>query len=167
MNGIWALLFLGRWSMVPAWGKLFKRTFTRSHDFVSVDARRYSADPRTYEMLASPSITSPPAAKTPGLDIKSLDANMETSSSFSPDFSQRGNQDYTSKLSPPSEQDYFGSGYKPQNPEARYLTPSLSFSTPRAPSAGRGVGKASGQAYPTWDPRSTHARGRDSAPNKI
>lgn len=167
MNGVWALLFLGRWSMVPAWVKLFKRTVTRSHDFVSVDARRYSADPRTYEMLASPSIVSPPAAKTPGLDIKSLDADMETSSPFSPDFSQRDKQDYTSKLSPPSEQVYFGSEYKIQNPEARHFTPNLSFSTPRAPSAGRGVGRAWGQAYPTWDPRSTHTRGQDFAPNKI
>ena len=152
--------------MVSAWGKLIKRTFTRSHDFVSVDARRYSADPRTYEMLASPPIALPPAAKAPGVEITGSDAETETGGTIPRSFSQTGKQDYISKLSPASEQDYFGSGNQPQSPEAKYLTPSLSFSRPKAPSASR-VGKVAGQAYPIWDPRSTHARGKDSALNRI
>lgn len=54
MSGFWTWLFLGRISMITGWVKLLTRPFRRSHDFVSVDARRFSTDPRHYEMILSP-----------------------------------------------------------------------------------------------------------------
>ncbi|KAI9759653.1 MAG: hypothetical protein M4579_002221 [Chaenotheca gracillima] len=56
MNGIWALIFLGRWSMVTGWYDLIKGRVRPHREFVSVDARRFSNGPsgRAYEMLKSP-----------------------------------------------------------------------------------------------------------------
>ncbi|KAL2209937.1 G-protein coupled receptor [Sarocladium strictum] len=54
LNGIWLLLFLGRWSMAKGWVELFRKPFVRSKaEFVSVDAR-YDAkqDKSAYEMLS-------------------------------------------------------------------------------------------------------------------
>ncbi|KAI9866508.1 MAG: hypothetical protein M1813_001059 [Trichoglossum hirsutum] len=65
MNGIWCLLFLGRWEMVTGWIDWFKEKLGRkSREFVSVDARRFSHGPRTYEMIWSSGIKSPEPAIT-------------------------------------------------------------------------------------------------------
>ena len=116
LNGIWAVLFLGRLSMIPAWFELLKRPFAKSHDFVSVDARRFSANPKTYEMIASPS------ARPLGTPREPESAIVSPGS------------DSVSTFSPSSKADYFGK-------EATYASPALSFSTPRPPSAGRGYGR--------------------------
>ncbi|KAI9884590.1 MAG: hypothetical protein M1823_003610 [Watsoniomyces obsoletus] len=59
MNGIWCLLFLGRKSMIRGWREWFAKRFRRrdqhQQEFVSIDARRFSNNSRTYEMLQSPS----------------------------------------------------------------------------------------------------------------
>ncbi|KAL8825024.1 MAG: hypothetical protein Q9191_004667 [Dirinaria sp. TL-2023a] len=126
LNGIWAVLFLGRLSMIPAWFELMKRPFGKSQEFVSVDARGFSANPKTYEM-----ITSPPT--------RPLDTPREPESAIvSP------GSDSISTFSPSSRVDYFGK-------EATYASPTLSFSTPRPPSAGRGYGRE-------WDPERTFAK---------
>jgi hypothetical protein len=38
--------------MVLGWVDLFKRKLLKKSEFVSADARRFSNDPRTYEMLS-------------------------------------------------------------------------------------------------------------------
>lgn len=126
LNGIWAILFLGRLSMIPAWIELLKRPFAKQSEFVSADARRFANETKNYEM-----ITSPPsrAAETP---------REPPSAVVSP------GSDSISTFSPSSKIDYFGK-------EAIYRSPSLSFSTPRPPSAGRNYGRE-------WDPSSTHAK---------
>ena len=107
-NGIWLCLLLGRWSMVTGWVALIHSKFHRSNDFVSVDARRLSADPRTYEMLAS----------TPQPAIKSPDSLMTTTASPVPAFAPMNKE--------ANEVDYFGR-------EARFAPSRGSFSSPKAP----------------------------------
>lgn len=134
LNGIWTVLFLGRLAMIPAWIELIKRPFAKSHDFVSVDARRFSTNAKHYEM-----ITSPPA--------RPLDTPREPESAVvSP-----GNDWIT--LSPSGKVDYFGK-------EAKYTSPTFSFSTPRPPSAGRGYGRE-------WDPERTYAKPQKDSSGKI
>ncbi len=123
MNGLWIFIFLGRWSMITGGIDLFRQRFSRSREFVSVDARRFSNDPRTYEMLrATPQATIP---KSPD----PLLASPADSSSVT--------------FSPITKTEYYGT-------EAKYASPTLSFSSPKPPSS---------SATREWDPRSTHARG--------
>ena len=134
LNGFWTWLFLGRTSIVHAWIHLIRRPFSRSHDFVSVDARRLSADPRTYEMILSPPQTAY-AAKSPGPLILNSTSDKDCFSPLTPSI----------KSNRTSKTDYFGK-------EAAYASPTLSFSSPRPPSAGIMQGRE-------WDPASTHAKG--------
>lgn len=110
LNGFWTLLLLGRISLFPAWGTFLRRKFAHKHDFVSVDARRFSADPRNYEMIQSP----------PQTAYKSSEPHL---------MSSPADRDSTATFSPSSKSDYFGK-------EATYASPVLSFSTPIPPSAG-------------------------------
>ncbi|SLM34364.1 GPCR, family 2-like [Lasallia pustulata] len=152
INGIWCFLFLGQWTMIPAWYSLLRRPFVGPPDFVSVDARRLSAkprsytglhlnrnqtfDPRTYEMLPSPpKPTFSPTVQEPN-----------TQFTF-------GREAGAPSSSPPTANiEYFGR-------EAEYSSPSYSFSNPRPPTTSGG-GQAQGQGQRiVWDPRTTHARG--------
>ena len=167
LNGIWTLLFLGRISMAAAWINLVRRPFSRSHDFVSIDARRFSADPRSYEKYEM--ITSPPTTLVTLKTPEPVVTSPPTDSALS-------------EFSPSAKTDYFGK-------EITYNSPTLSFSTPRPPSAGRLSGRTlsfssprppnlqrlsertmslssektytfSSQSPPSakgWDPSSTHA----------
>ncbi|KAI4233762.1 MAG: hypothetical protein L6R40_006994 [Gallowayella cf. fulva] len=121
LNGIWTLLFLGRASMIPAWFDLIRKRFARKHDFVSVDARRHSGNARPYEMITSP----PQSAYTP----KAPEAVV---------------------TSPPIDGETIVV-LSPQTREAKYVSPTMSFSTPRPPSSGRSHGRE-------WDPVNTYAR---------
>ncbi|KAI9720449.1 MAG: hypothetical protein M1812_002955 [Candelaria pacifica] len=138
MNGIWCLLLLGRWSMVTGWIEFIRNSFDHPREFVSVDARRMSTNPRTYEMLSSPPQTQAelktpePLVLSPG-SIDDVEANQQGVTTFSP-ITGKGKE-------PP---DYFGR-------EARYSSPPSSFSTPKVP--------ISVTAAREWDPRLTHARG--------
>ena len=122
--------------MITGWIELLRKPFTKSNDFVSVDARRFSAGhkARDYEMITSPPsrgsriVTETP--KEPQIAVLSPSSIYE---------------DSISSASPKSQADYFGK-------ELKYVSPTLSFSTPRPPSAGRG---GPGRE---WDPASTHAR---------
>ncbi|KAI9784156.1 MAG: hypothetical protein M1839_002661 [Geoglossum umbratile] len=59
MNGVWCMIFFARWGMITGWIELFKGKLRRGpEEFVSLDAGRFSRDPRTYEML-SPGLKSP------------------------------------------------------------------------------------------------------------
>lgn len=151
LNGIWVLLFLGRFTMVQAWIDLFKLKFGRKHpDFVSVDARRHSLRlPGDYKMIVSP------ASTYRGVDTPS----MPEKATLSPN-GEKG----TMAVSPSSvystdrRAEYFGK-------ESRYASPTLSFSSPRPPSAsgrggvvGGGDGGWGGAMGREWDPSTTHAK---------
>ena len=108
MTGFWCLIFLGRWSMVLGWVDLIKRRLTHDHEFVSADARRLSNDPRTYEMLSSPS-SPQPMLKPP--DNATMSSHSFRKVNFSPE--------------PDSKSEYFGDG------TMGYLSPVSNFSSPR------------------------------------
>lgn len=98
--------------MITGWVELIRKPFAKPSEFVSVDARRFSASHniKNYEMMTSPPSHASRELKEPPSAILS------------------------------SNTDYFGK-------EVQYVSPTLSFSTPRPPSAGR-----------EWDPTSTHAK---------
>ncbi|KAI9813049.1 MAG: hypothetical protein M1827_004269 [Pycnora praestabilis] len=128
LNGYWCALLLGRWSMVIGWIDLIKKRFTHRQEFVSVDARRLSADPRTYEMLTSPHPIDFKSMEDPGLQSPAVHPTLSRSFSVQKDV---------------AVDDYFGR-------EARYASPTSSFSAPKAPSTVKGR---------EWDPQATYAKG--------
>ena len=155
LNGIWTLLFLGRGSMAKGWIDLIRSPFTSRTDFVSVDARRFSAmsgapsSTKHYEMITSPSTRPPslPISLASTLPLKpeaaalgspGLDRNSRTRDGLSP-----LPQSPVSPTSEYRESDYFGKEARVSSiptstaNEGEYRSPKLSFSTPRPPSAGR------------------------------
>lgn len=106
--GMWAFLFVRR-SVFVGWVKLFKRTFSKRHEFVSVDARRIL---RPYEMVESLNLRS---VKSPEPEVRS------------PSPAKMG---HTRNL---SINEYYIYGR-----DAKYSQPSMSFSTPRPPSSSQG-----------------------------
>jgi hypothetical protein len=115
-NGIWSLIFLGRFSMFTGWYELVKSRIQPNKEFVSVDARTFK-DPRSYEMLASARDT----GKTPEPMITPISPVAE---------------------SVREAPDYFGR-------EARYKSPSGSFSSPKPPQ-GRQWDSSASHAQPTY-----------------
>ncbi|TAQ90209.1 hypothetical protein B7494_g1507 [Chlorociboria aeruginascens] len=119
MNGIWSLIFLGRWSMFSGWYEMVAGKVKPDNEFVSADVRAFK-DPRAYEMLSR--------------DRDNIEGKI-------PEPSQ------TLMLTPISPAvksgretpDYFGR-------EARYKSPSRSFSAPKPPQ---------GQQ---WDSNTSHAQ---------
>ena len=158
LNGIWTLLFLGRGSMVKGWIELIRGPFISRTDFVSVDARRYSAmsgapsSTKHYEMITSPS-TRPPSMPTSL--ASTLPMKPEAVALGSPAFERDGRsgdglsplpQSPVSPTSEYRESDYFGKEmHVSSSPnltakdakDGDYRSPKLSFSTPRPPSASR------------------------------
>ena len=164
LNGIWTLLFLGRTSMLIGWVELLRIPFSKSRtDFVSVDARRFSNNPKTYEMITSP----PP--RTADTMIKTPDAVVVSPSAKA---DGEGISQFVQSPRPPSSQytnsvDYFNKDFADYEAptfgkEADYRSPKLSFSTPRPPSAG---GPLSSHAHGSFSPRAEPAlsRGREGS----
>jgi hypothetical protein len=104
-------MFLGRWSMAQGWAELLGSKLRRKNEFVSADARRFSDDPRTYEMLGG---TGPHQLNVPPPD-RVLTSPTPPRPVFSP--------------TPPadSKQEYF-------TPARAYVNPVSSYSYPRPPS---------------------------------
>lgn len=153
LNGIWTLLFLGRMSMIYGWIGLLRGGLKRSNDFVSVDARRLSAAPHDFEMVTP----------RPGYTPKGPDSRVASVSSY-------GETDSIMEMSPSSRKELYAN-------EKAYITPSLSFSAPIPPSAGRrysnpsrapSIGRIEGlpsrqsslvsPQVREWDPSATHAK---------
>ena len=92
LNGFWTLLFLGRTSMLLGWLDIFRRPFRAAQpEFVSVDARRFSAISGTpssnkhYEMISSPSMRPPsmPVSLSSIPMTKSAEVGNFTTTTFS------------------------------------------------------------------------------------
>ena len=108
VNGIWCLCLLGRLSMFTGWVDLIRHRVKPNNEFVSADAHQYK-DPSSYEMLGRD--------RGKG-DIKTPEPFVATPNAITP-------------LSPVAKSgretpDYFGR-------EARYKSPSRSFSSPKPP----------------------------------
>ena len=172
LNGIWAILFLGRTSMLVGWLDVLKAPLRRRNtDFVSVDARSFSTQPKHYEMIMSPQSHSYNMPEEPQTVVTSPPANEKERLTV---VSQSPTSHY--------EDDYFGKDAHISKDAHPYSSPKLSFSTPRPPSAGRissrdysytrtftpqlstvatsRSGSQTGNHTPAieWDPTSTHAK---------
>ncbi|GFF23344.1 frizzled and smoothened-like protein P [Aspergillus udagawae] len=120
--GFWNFILFARPSLFRGWVDFFKNMFGRGEgrlEFVSADARARLGDTRSYEMLNS---TGLPSYKSPSPMVRSPSpARMAGTKS--------------------PENGHFGR-------DARYVRPSMSFSSPRPPSASQGR---------DWDPKTTFA----------
>ncbi|KAI9838433.1 MAG: hypothetical protein M1837_002488 [Sclerophora amabilis] len=106
MNGVWCLIFLGRWSIISGWIESCRRLRRPPREFVSVDAKRFSANPsgRNYEMLhSSPQPKLPDSAISPAAPV------------------------YYSPRSGRDSQDYFGrdAAYRPSPPPLTTTTTTI------------------------------------------
>ncbi len=150
LNGIWCLLLLGRTSMLLGWVDLVRRPLTKKrNDFVSVDARRFSADPKNYELITSP----PPQ---PYETLKAPEPVV-----ISPPVERDGLSPLPQSPRSPSSQ--FNEGYYDKDTSVdketkAYSVPKLSFSTPRPPSAGRTFSRDCGASRPLSPPSRTPSR---------
>ena len=133
--------------MLVGWIELARRPFTKRNDFVSVDARGYSTSPKDYEMITSPPNTSD-MSKRPNAVITSPNSVHEKEQSPPLHSPPSPSSQYTS--------DYFGKEGESKSRhlsfslprEADYKCPTLSFSTPQPPSAGRSFSRDSyGRPY--------------------
>lgn len=125
LAGIQCFLLLVRTSMFTGWVEFFRGKFGSKREFVSLDAKQYTTDPRPFELskFAQNPVQSPQSAVTsPGTEYDPY------------------------RRSTAETPDYFS-----KETQRDYKTPSLSFSSPRAPSQAT--------MRVEWDPRATHARG--------
>lgn len=115
LAGLWNFIFVVRTSMFTGWIQFARGFFVKRVEFVSADARERVPDVRTYEMLSA----SRQQNKTP-------DPTIELARSPTPG-------DYKSNVR------WSGTKYDDSpdtyGPEAKYSSPTFSFSSPRPPSA--------------------------------
>ena len=126
--------------MIVGWADLIRQPFTRRRtDFVSVDARRFSNNSKSYEMISSPPTQIHNMPKVPEAVVTSPAAKED---GLSP-LAQSPDSNYTN--------DYFCKEveHKPSSfgQDADYKSPNLSFSTPRPPSAGQGFTRQPSVSY--------------------
>lgn len=119
--GLWNFVLLARPSIFLGWADLFQRKFGKRDGYVSTDARGLLPDSRTYEMFGN-ATTSP--LKTPEPVVRSPSPERIVSP-------EPGSESY--------------------GREARYMQPSMSFSSPRPPGPTYGGRE--------WAPEATYARG--------
>lgn len=122
--GIQVFVLLARGSMFSGWIDFFRGKFSKNREFVSLDARNLAEHSRNYELkkFDDDTIQSPSNVLTPPADI----AGYNHFRTDTPDYFTKETQ-------------------------REYVSPTLSFSSPRPPSRSA--------AQVDWDPRSTHARG--------
>ncbi|KAJ9648570.1 hypothetical protein H2199_001425 [Coniosporium tulheliwenetii] len=110
MAGIQAFFLLGRWSMFTAWVKFLRTKLARKREFVSLDARRCSADARAYELLKLG--TKPTIIRSPETEITSPADTYASPISGG----RSGTPDYFAK-----------------DVHRHYRSPNMSFSSPTTP----------------------------------
>jgi hypothetical protein len=138
LNGIWSLLFLGRYSMFTGWYEMFMGRVKPNNEFVSADVHTFK-DPRSYEMLGRDrdTVRTPePLVLYPITPLSPLSPPTVSSGRETPD--------------------YFGR-------EARYKPDTRSFTNPKPPAANDGW-----YTSPTASPQPCVYPGLDSlSMNKI
>lgn len=140
MSGFWLLIFLGRWSMVLGWRDFIQtKVFKRRHEFVSADARQFTNDPRTYEMLDSAKATSALNITCPDRVLSPGQAHPLRSSPMTPEPDVKDDSYFNTK---PTMQIHHT--LSPQTPAPAYSFQSPSPSTP-------------GVISPSWDHRAIQA----------
>ncbi|KAI9735679.1 MAG: hypothetical protein M1834_001695 [Cirrosporium novae-zelandiae] len=106
-NGIFNLVLLGQRSMLNGWIEFFKEKFARRQkEFVSVDARRLSNDPRTYEMLTTP------------MPLMNLNTNVKSSAHLVSDSTDSGKGiSFSPATNSEVSNDYFSQDRKYTSPQ--------------------------------------------------
>ena len=136
--------------MLVGWIDLIRRPFTKRTDFVSVDARGYSNNPKNYELITSPPTTSTiPKTPDPALTRSPRDHDAQSPAAAAaqspPSPSSQYTNDYYFNKEPGSKNRQLSFSLPH---DADYKSPKLSFSTPRPPSAGRSFSRDSyGRSY--------------------
>lgn len=128
--------------MIIGWADMIRQTFSRQRtDFVSVDARRFSNNPKTYEMLSSPpqQHLSSDMPKAPEAVVTSHPTKEDGLSPLAQSPDSNYTNDYFSK-----EVEHKASAF---GQDADYKSPKLSFSTPRPPSAGRSFSRENSMSF--------------------
>lgn len=128
--------------MLVGWIDLVRPSLRKRNDFVSVDARNYPNDSKTYEMITSPPSTFA-MPKTPKTVVTNPRPGHEPGASPLPQSPPSPSSQYTN--------DYFNKDVDSKSrhlsfslpQEADYKSPTLSFTTPRPPSAGRSFSRES------------------------
>jgi hypothetical protein len=123
INGLWLMGLLGRASMFIGWYELVRGKVKPNTEFVSADVGRFK-DPGSYEMLGRDNGKTPEPVSSP-VAITPLSPSVPKTGRETPD--------------------YFGR-------EARYKSPSRSFSAPKPPPA-----QSPQQLSDAWDSRRSHA----------
>lgn len=109
LAGIQVFILLARWSMMTAWWDLFRTKFGSKREFVSLDAKQYSENPRHYELTK---FTQAPV-KSPEPAVMSPTSDMD-----------------------PYRREYTGTPDQfNKETQREYRSPSQSFSSPRSPRA--------------------------------
>jgi hypothetical protein len=114
LAGVEAALLLTRPAVFTSWWHVVQARFGKKREFVSLDARRFSSDARTFELLKvgqNAALKSPETAYTSPITFDPTDSYPYRRSE-TPDFLKESQRDYQS--------------------------PKLSFSSPRAPSQAAG-----------------------------
>lgn len=134
MNGLWCLLLLGRWTMVTGWIELIRGKVKPDTEFVSADVRTLKIpNAGNYEMLSRDRDNLPP----PQNNSKGQDFSVTAISPLTPIAHTASPTPNKSGRETP---DYFGR-------EARYKSPTRSFSSPKPPHA----------TMQSWDSHTSHA----------
>ena len=124
--------------MILGWRDLIRsKLFSRRHEFVSVDAKRGTNDPRTYEMLDSAKNASGLNISTPDRILSPGQSHPLRSSPMTPEPDAK-------------EHDYFANKAVYRSSDMiSPQTPAPAYSSPRSPNPY--IGRE-------WDPRATQAR---------
>jgi hypothetical protein len=143
VNGVWCLCLLGRFSMFTGWYDMIRHRVKPNTEFVSADAHQYK-DPSSYEMLGR---------QRDNGDSKTPEPFVASPNPITP-------------LSPVVRSgretpDYFGR-------EARYKSPSRSFSSPKPPPGqfspntqswdSQASTQRAGTGIKEWDSATSHAQ---------
>jgi len=119
LTGVQTGLMMSRTTMFVGWYELFMRKFGSKREFVSLDAKRFSQDARTFELMkVGGSPTNPP----PPPDVPNNPDIFHTGGSSPPAYGPPGSS----------------------HSERAYRKPTMSFSGPRSPSS-QGVGASDWQ----------------------
>ncbi|KAI9687058.1 MAG: hypothetical protein M1822_002468 [Bathelium mastoideum] len=175
LSGVQACGLLYRNSIIKGWKELFQRLTSREHhEFVSLDALTNPTatnTPEPFKDLKSPPIASPlttlprydamrigsphpiPLEHLEGTDFK--DPNKIASAYIATKELRSPSSGFTSPVGSISQRERDTADFLRGGEERSYRSPSLSFSTPRAPGASR----SSDVSRADWDIRTPAARG--------
>jgi hypothetical protein len=145
LTGIQTGLTLCRTSMFSGWAEFIKKRLGSKREFVSLDAKRFSSDPRTIELLK---VNAQPHGEPGDASISRVDTfeSKESQSQSSPPTRWES-------IRQSSPQSYQSRSPQPQPMERQYKKPRMSFSGPRGPTPVR----EEVETRPNWDPSETFA----------